>query len=258
MKKQLAIISVLFFCACNTSEKKEVAAKDPSEVVKQLDEKGNQITKWFKNTGALPFTADTSVFNNVKGFDSLGTAEIKILTLNKSKTNKTDEVDYDLADFYKIDSLKAAGVYLKWCDSLDIGMTKYANAYAINKTILNENTTLLFWVLATSSYEACPYATTIDVYLTVVYNNAVGPCFRLGGYGSYGDPPVSLERTFTGTLNKDGKIIQNLYEVHDEDMDQPFLFITKEYYESEIKDGKIISVKEEKEKPVKTKRPKQN
>ena len=250
---------IILFHACSSALEDRIKESTDSVIATKIAANNSEsihISNLFKQNTTLPFTADTVLFDHIKNFDSLGSEEVKTLSLF-SKNNKK-ESDYELNEFYKIDSIKAAGNYLKWWETLDIGMTKFANAYAIKKAEYDENTTLLFWSLSTSNYEACPYASQTSIYVTVLYQNETTSCFLLGETLSAGDPPVSIERIINGIFEKDGKIIQHLHQVDDEDMDQPFIEITNEYYESEIKNGYIKSIKEEKGKPVKTKRPKEN
>jgi hypothetical protein len=185
--------------------------------------------------------------------DSLGTNEVR--QLNKSLAAKdSSSVDYVFKEFYQIDSIKASGNYASWCDSLQPGMTKGSNACAIGKILVNDKMQLLVWGLSTSSYEACPVTTMQNVYVSILAGDAIVQTFKLAEYVSSVDPPVAMERIMSGTIKKDLTINMTLYEENDEDMDLPEVNVTKGSYRLAIKDGKLLTLSEKTEAPVKVKR----
>lgn len=257
MKNIAFIISAAIFFACNSSKKNDSGTESSSEVADSIAVSANENTKrlfdLFKKKAELPFLADTTLFKSVKDLDSLGSAEIELLT---SVTLNNNEDEYELKEFFKIDSIKASGSYAKWCETLDIGMTKFANAYAISKIKLNDSTALLVWGMSSSSYEACPFFSGVNVYFTVFKNNIAGPYFKLGEYISAGDPPSLMEKTVTGSIGADGNITKDVVQ-QNEDMDEPFVEITKEHYSYALKNGKIELIQEKRSDPVKVSRPPQ-
>jgi len=255
MKNLIFACCVVLLISCGSEENKEL--KTSADSVAANTANANVLEKWFRQSGDLPFTADSLLFSSVKTMDSLGSAEVKILAADPVKHELSGHLDYELQEFYSIDSVKATGTYLKWSETLEIGMTKFANAYAIKKVKLNDSTGILFWALSTSSYEACPYSSGITVLGTVMNKNVPGNCFYLGEIFGAGDPPVSMERNAYGTVDKEGKITIKVAEMQDEDMDQPFYDVIIEYYEFKLEGGAANLVKEDKQKPVKTPRPKQ-
>jgi hypothetical protein len=262
MKRNIFIEMVLafaflFFSACNSPKENkmtDVQLKANDSLTKNT-KKIVALCGKFKIQNSFPYKTDTTfLYKEEKSSDSLGTNEIKQLDINWFKHDLSDGVEYGLKQFYIIDSVKATGTYANWCDSLQPGNTKRSNAYAVCKLRPDSFTTVLVWTLITSSYEACPYSSSKAVYISVVYNGVIAQSFILGEYISAGDPPVSMRRIVTGKINSDKKFRINVYEEDDEDMDLPEINVTKEYYEFEIKEGKISLIKEKKEKVVNMKK----
>ena len=69
-----------------------------------------------------------------------------------------------------------------------------------------------------------------------------------------GDPPSAMNRRLTSELTADGKITLKEFEESD-DMDAEFSTQVNNEYWFEIKDGKFVSVKENKGKEVEVKHP---
>lgn len=180
--------------------------------------------------------------------------DVRALAASWYKHDLVSNVPYGLAEFYKIDSLKVSGGYPAYVDSLDIGQTKDSKAYAVCRLAYDSVTTLLVWALTASSYEACPYFSGQTVYFTVLHNGKIHESFLLGAYESAGDPPMSMERTVTGKINRDLTIELSLAAEHDKDMDQPEVEVTREEYRLDVKDGRISLISETKHGPEKVKR----
>lgn len=259
MKK--IICSSLAFCflfsSCGDPSKVSENKNDSIPKTETIsDPEIQKLVSLFKTEGTLPFVADTALINKVNTFDSLGTNEIKLLAGNFLKHDLISGVDYELNSFYKIDSLKAVKKYSEWCEHLDIGMTKCANAYALKKIKLNESTLVLIWSLCTSSYEACPFSVESSVYFTLVHDGKLAQSFLLGNSGSWGDPPSMMQCTITGILNSDGKFSLKLCRIND-DIDAELRETTNEQYEFSISEGKINLVSEKKNEAIKSKTPKE-
>ncbi len=247
------LAAILLFSCTNTAEKQGSDKEMKKDSLTQLSD-GGFIAAHFKTLNELPYSVDTTLLFHLEECDSLGTNEVKQLDKNWFGHDLAASAEYELKTFYKIDSIKAAGKYKEYCDSLEPGNTKSSNAATVCKIKVDENTTILVWSLLTSSYEACPYSVSVDIYFSVFQNGAVVQSFQLGQYISAGDPPVAMRRIVSGKMNKDLTFELNVYEENDEDMDQPELFLTKEHYEFAIKDGKVALLKEKKEPQVKIKR----
>ncbi|HXB40475.1 MAG TPA: hypothetical protein VNZ49_08030 [Bacteroidia bacterium] len=251
------VFAFLFFSACNSPKENKMtdAQLKATDLLAKNAEKVITLCNKFKTKNVFPYEADTTfLYKEEKNSDSLGTNEIKQLDVNWFKHDLIGGTEYDMKQFYIIDSVKTTGTYASWCDSLQPGNTKRSNAYAVCKLLPDSFATILVWTLMTSSYEACPYSSSKAVYITVVYNGSVTQSFLLGEYISAGDPPVSMHRTVTGKITADKKLEIHVYEEDDEDMDLPEIKVTKEHYEFEIKEGKINLIKEKKEKVINMKK----
>ncbi len=251
--KYLFLVSCTIFLAACSGDKPVAESVSAGVELTPLQ----KTLQKFKTINNFPIIADTALFNKFNTDDSLGTKEIKTLAVNWFTNGQEGSNDYDLHEFYKIDSIKAGGTYNTWIEKLDIGQTKFSNCYAIQKTVLDSNTTLALWAFTNSSYEACPYSVQQTLQFSIIYKGNVSQSYYLGEYSSFGDPPVSSEITATGKLNADGTFIIDWHQVGDEDMDQPFIFLTDIHYEFIIKDGKISQTKIDKKENVKTPRPKE-
>lgn len=249
----LCMAVLYFLSSCNTPEAEKKAdenvAKDSVAIVLPAG-----LANLFKTHNTLPFLADTTLLYTIENCDSLGTNEVKFLAAKPFSHALAGGSGYDLADFYRIDSIKASGNYAAWSDSLEPGNVKSSNGYAICKLDADSGNSVLVWALKTSSYEACPYFTQTRIFFTLVKNGIVGQSFILGELLSAGDPPVSMTRVVSGKMNKDLSFEMDVYQENDEDMDSPEIAILKERYEFAIVYGKINSVKEERGTPQIVKR----
>ncbi len=232
----------VFFTGCgNPTKENSASEKNDSLVIndKQLE----KSVGLFKET-TFPFVVDSVLLSQIEKGDSLGTFEIKTLTATCFKHDLISGLAYDLKGFFEIDSIKSAGKYKEYCDSLDIGMTKVSTAHALSEIHLDANTLLLFWGTNISSYEACPYSSAQSVYFTVVYKGDVRETFLLGEYVTWGDAPATMQRTVDGKLLADGTFTISVNQINDRDMDLPEVEVTKEEYAFAIKDGYIKLVNE--------------
>jgi len=249
----LCMAVLYFLSSCNTpeAEKKAYGSVAKDTVAAALPA---ALANLFKTQNTLPFLADTTLFYHIESCDSLGTNEVKILAAKPFNHALAGGSGYDLADFYRIDSIKASGNYAAWSDSLEPGNVKSSNGYAICKLDADSGNSVLVWALKTSSYEACPYFTQTRIFFTLVRNGIVGQSFILGELLSAGDPPASMTRVVSGKTNKDLTFEMNVYQESDEDMDSPEIAILRERYEFAIVNGKINLVKEERGNPKMVKR----
>jgi len=247
-----AFCVMVFLSACGSAIKENSGSEKKDSLV--INNKQLKKSVGLFKEASLPFTVDTTLLFRMEKGDSLGGFEIKMLTANCFKHDLINGLEYDLATFYKIDSIKAIGKYKQYCDSLDIGMTKVSTAHALNEIQLDANTLLLIWGLRTSSYEACPYSSTWAVYFTIVYKGNVAETFLLGEYVSAGDPPVAMQRTVNGKLLADRTFTIDVTQINDQDMDLPEVVVHKEQYSFAINDGAIKLVSEKKNSEIKVDR----
>lgn len=266
MKNLFAFISVSFLLAsCSSDSKHETTghlpASDSSSNVTMTSPLLDKVIAKFRTKSTLPFLGDTTLLFKFNGagygapvtFDSLGSGEVHILDTNWFRKSAIAYNSYDIRNFYTIDSIKATGTYQKWCDSLDVGMTKFANAYALFRIDKDAETTLLIWATYIASYEADPFSTQTSIYCTVVHKGLITQSFMLANYVAAGDPPSMFESNLRGVLNTDGTFELDSYE-QSEDLDEPFAEETRSHYSYVLKDGMITIVSERAGKPEKVKR----
>lgn len=242
-------------CSGSKTDTAEAGANGNNDSLQQANSRLKRLTDKFKTTNALPYTVDTTLLLHLENCDSLAGSQVKLLAQNMFRHALAGDAPYDLATLYKIDSLKAIGKYAAWCDSLEPGNTKTANAYALCK-LPADSATLLVWALTKGSYEACPTFATFAVYFSVLKNDKIVQSFILGEYVVGADPPVGMERIVNGKMNKDLSFELNVHQEDDEDMDQPDVAVLDEYYEFALKNGLVTIIKEQRGTPQMVKRKK--
>ncbi|MGZ3863722.1 MAG: hypothetical protein ACXVPF_10965 [Bacteroidia bacterium] len=253
MKKLFLALGVGIVLSSCGNPSKENSAEPKTDSVSINNVGLQKRVSLFKET-TLPLTIDTTfVFMSGNG-DSLGGFEVRALARNIFKHGLSSAMEYDLNTFCKIDSIKEAGKYQQYVDSIDIGMIKVSTAHALNEFRLDQNTLLLVWGLYSSSYEACPSSESWTVYGTIVYKGDVKETFLLGECSSWVDPPVGTERMITSKITSGGIITTDLYQMNDQDMDSAYIEITRENYSFSIKGGTICVDSEKKMGAIKKKR----
>lgn len=246
------VTGTFFFVSCGGNKTDEEKVKTDSTQT-TMDPALEKVLPHFAEA-TFPYQTDTTVLAHIPEKDSLVSAEVRLLSTSWMQHQLTDGVGGELSDFYTIDSVRCKGLYSKWADTLDIGMTKFSNVYPLHKLKLNDKTWILTWALRSASYEACPYFSFTNVYATLVYEGKVAQSFILGEVMGAGDPPSAMNRRLTSELTADGKITLKEFEESD-DMDAEFSTQVNNEYWFEIKDGKYVSVKENKGKEVEVKHP---
>lgn len=173
----------------------------------------------------LPFVIDSVFLEQVKGHDTLTRSSVKKIIQHLEQYDILD-IQYDLENFYEIDSLKAAGSYEEWKEGLDLGNTKYSDFYALNRIKIDEQNEYLLTALTEQSYEACPYHYGTWVFATLIHRGEIGKTFIIAEQSGGGDPPVSGHTTIYAEIKTDGTILMNYRDVSDEDMDAPEVELT--------------------------------
>jgi len=213
--KALTSISLLLLIGCLATschnEQKAGTPKSHADSTKTAAtiSSANPVAKLllhFKDNNSFPIVIDTAYMNKVAKNDSLGTSMLKILAKEWFIDSLTMDSSKVLNEFYTIDSVKAKHHFEKWASKLDIGETKFSNAYGLFKTTLTDGTTLLIWTLIYSSYEADPNYYSTTIYFTLLKDSTIGQTFLLGENYFYIDPPSAYQRIISGNLSADGKL----------------------------------------------------
>jgi hypothetical protein len=165
----------------------------------------------------VPVTFDTAWMMKADTSRRLSRNTVRELAAGFVKNAMPDGVTGTLNAFYKIDSLKTAGLYAEYADTLDIGMPRDAHAYAIGHGRLDDMTVYL-WMLTEDSYEACPYSRRVLVCGTFTEGADMWTLPLCMNY-SFTDPPVSYEWTIRSEM--DGRTIRMRSEELSRDEDEP-------------------------------------
>ncbi|MEO6883101.1 MAG: hypothetical protein ABI199_03650 [Bacteroidia bacterium] len=193
----------------------------------------------FKNTNSFPVRIDSTYMTNFSTKDSLGANEIRLLTTKWLDDSLVMNDEDRLSDFYKIDSVKAAHGFSKWAEKLDIGMTKNANAYGLQKINLNHHLSLLIWAISYSSYEADPWWHTTSINFTELNENKLGETFCLGQISFWIDTPNSYQFILSGILNRDGKLVLDK-KSEEYNLDDSTKTLENTHFEYSLTNNKII------------------
>ena len=211
----------------------------------------NVLVSVFTEYNKLPYNADSAFITKVsedEKFQSLSSAEVEMLFKSYKEMNITMGAEYDISNFFKIDSLKTSGKYEEYVESLDIGMMKESVARAAHRIKIDENTELLTWYLTYSTYEACPYASGTMMFATIMYYGQFGEGIVLADQMGAGDPPSTMSRSLVGKINQNGKIELNLVQENgDEDENGPITEITKKSCVFQLNEGVLDVVSEKKQ-----------
>jgi len=244
------ICTALQLFSCNTNEKDK---NEESDTIKRItgdetsvDIESNPILSLFKKTSELPFTIDSTYFSKLtesEDFVRLRTKEVKVLTTSFNKYEKFSNIEWNLKSFFELDSMKEAGTYEEYKNIIDIGMTMYSDAYAIEKFKLGPNTFALIWIISYSTMDACPYASGDIVFLSIFQSETITDCIQIGENMSSGDPPSSMSKTLTSSIN-DNLIIQfSFIEIYEEEDYETMELINEkntDNFSAKIKEGIVI------------------
>ncbi len=135
----------------------------------------------------LPFYLDKDSLVNLPEDYPLNLEQIEFLTTNFTPLEKNE--GYYIGKGIEIYKLKANGTYDAYLDSLDLAQVKDIVAYPYGRIELNEALGIL-WRLDFSSYEACPYYSGTELYLSVIADGKCVKSILLAEEWAGGDPPA--------------------------------------------------------------------
>ncbi|HYG49748.1 MAG TPA: hypothetical protein VD905_02545 [Flavobacteriales bacterium] len=231
-----------------TDSTSTAAAYTISPELQSLIAKIRQFQEW-------PYKVDTTLLKIEDKVmeDSLSSADVKMLSVNWLKHDLTDEVEVELSDYYKIDSVHRAGAYKEYCEALEPGNTQTSVAYPLASLNVDKDTWVLVWALRASSFPACPHFSLNNAYGSVIYKGEVTQSFKMGENMSAGDPPSHMDRFVTSSINEKGLLTLDVVENSTYDGEE--MSTVNEHYEFQLVNGKLKMKKEEKKKPVTSKIP---
>jgi hypothetical protein len=113
-----------------------------------------------------------------------------------------------LHNFCFIDSLRSAGAYNQYLDSIDIGMVREAQAFKLDEKKVG-NQQLLIWCLEMISYEACPVFGGRMVLATYGHHGNYTN-IPLGMNYAVADPPFFLSANVYSRLQGDSLFLSSV------------------------------------------------
>ncbi|MDX2360501.1 MAG: hypothetical protein QNK23_06825 [Crocinitomicaceae bacterium] len=135
----------------------------------------------------LPFSLVTGSMDSIERTE-LTFEQFNFLTQNFRLQQEDDDYSVDLCK--KMYSLKEKNEYDDYSDDLHIGQLgdAVANAYGI---VDLDSALMVFWTISYSSYQACPYYTGEELFVSVIQNDSVQVTMQIADEYKGGDPPFS-------------------------------------------------------------------
>jgi hypothetical protein len=213
------ILTVLLVAACSNSNTEKPAEE-------------NLLFKHME----FPALVDSAYLAHADTSKPLGCMDVRQLMGNITEGKLTHGFKNAVDNFCKIDSIKKAGAYTAYVDSLDIGMTQDAHAYSLGRCRFMD-TEVLLWILTETSYEACPASSSF--MLNGAFKTPQGfISVPLGMNFRWVDPPSAFEWQITSELMKDHLKITSR-EIS-EDLDEASKTIKDTVIHVRITNGEII------------------
>jgi hypothetical protein len=159
-----------------------------------------------------------NLYDNIK-LKSLEKEQVLDWSKNVLMIDSIDKIDYFVRDFLKIDSLKKAGKYLKYVDSLEIGMVMDSRAFFIDTLSYSKDSTLVLWALTQKSNLACPFFKRTSVFLSIFSNNMYSKTIEIAHSNYMGDPP-NFYSSISESKIKNNSIIISRTLIQAEDYDK--------------------------------------
>lgn len=217
-----SVFIILSSCNNNT-EINEPTNEDSLSVEKPLnyDEEINDIITLFQQNQDNNLIIDSIYIGKAeqtKEDKKLNGEQVNLLSSKFIDHEYTRNVSYDLTAFYMIDSLKNIGAYEDYVNSLDIGMMKIAEAYALDIYKLEDKKTeILIWCIKYSTYEACPYAAGLVIFSTILFNGEITSGAILAESMSAGDPPSGMSRNIFGNISSNGMMEYEFIQINEDE-----------------------------------------
>lgn len=172
--ERILILSLSFLilsCGSNTTE---TVTTDSV----QIDSTRNQTV----STSDLVLMVDDS--------STLDTVPLSTSLIRQWSSSEQVKGDFTISQWMEIDSIKANGKYPAYLEKLDIGQTKDSRGWIYDTIPLAEGNAYV-WGIWYTSYEACPYFSGKDIYLTTVSKEGKPVAtIKLTKVSSGGDPPA--------------------------------------------------------------------
>ncbi len=253
--RYIFILTVILFVSCTDPGAKTTESfTDTTAVDGKSTVNANFDYKLFKQL-SLPLNIDTNFILKVDTNDRISYRQIRSLGTNFLRSEPSNGLSYNFNLFCEIDSLKEAGKYKEYLDSLTIGMTKKLVIYKIGVIDLKNDTKLFLWGSTNSSYEACPFFSGTYILATFVNTKKENTHFLLAAFISSGDPPSMSNVQITAKINTDGTI-EMMSKMVGDDLDTPGEETTTQKFNLKL-DGDHIGVRESKAEVKNTEKPKQ-
>lgn len=174
-----------------TSEaKKEDAKTDSLEVVEKPQIFPEELASLHQKLKVidLPFADNSAFLEKIELKKELSYKEFEFLSSNFK--NVLDFDDWPLSECREFYMLKANNSYDEYVNSLDIGMLRKCDAYPYGISI-TPNAFLVYWLIDYSSYEACPYFSGREMFVSKIVDGKVEASMKVCAEAVSGDPPAS-------------------------------------------------------------------
>lgn len=136
----------------------------------------------------------------------LSKALVQELAAELGEDEESKQQIYYINDYYKIQTMKDDRKYEEYVQSLDIGMTKDAQCYALGRLHYGDSIGILLWKINYSSYEACPMYAGNHILASLYYHGKLMKTHLVAQEEAGMDAPMGYEANTYSTWQKMGKI----------------------------------------------------
>lgn len=203
-KKVIPLLFLFILLACSGKKDFPVEKKEMEKEVLYPKELENSLHLF--PTIQADYNIDHSFLSdsvkNHKNF-KLNSSQVQFLS-SVLKENNDQSNSYYLKGYYEIETAKKERKYTQFLETLDIGMMKDANCFAIGKIEFGDSMAILLWKIEYSSYEACPFFQGTRFYSTLVAEGKVKETIQLASKESTGDAPMFSETHQDAFIQKNG------------------------------------------------------
>ncbi|TNE53711.1 MAG: hypothetical protein EP338_10710 [Bacteroidetes bacterium] len=224
LKNIIPVLPLLMLVSCSETAPEEEAVQQLSfsqkamSYPKSLEDKMEYFPK--KDNYAIDSLRLTQMWSHLPGDGTMLTPkQVRELSGKMNRDDLTTPNQYYLNDFHKISALKQSGKYQQYVDSLDIGMVRDVNCFAIGRMEFSDSLAIMIWQLRYNSYEACPAFEGMNVIGSLIVGGEVKRSIQLAAYETSADAPVSSE-TYQLMRIIDGKILERREHVRVMEMEE--------------------------------------
>ena len=180
------------------------------------------------HTIGLPFQIDSAYVADTAAGKNLTYKDVRRQRGKIAEVGEYRALEGLINDFCRIDSIRRAGKFQQWLDSLEPGMTQDASATEIGTIRMGDSTPVDLWRLTFASYPACPVFSGAYVIARIEHGGQVTHV-PVGKTVVSADPPSFFREMITATVSHDWISITTV-STSDDDTETPGEEVKKHCY----------------------------